>query len=146
MRDATWCLAYDLAGNRTEVKTNGTVSESRGYNAANQVMGWSYDAAGNLLNDSTTSSTYDALSRMLTTSKGSEQRSYTYNGDGTLVAQTANGVQTRFTQDLVSPLSQILQTTQGTTTKHYIYGHERLYEQAGIIKMWSGGDALGSVR
>ncbi|HSH81914.1 MAG TPA: hypothetical protein VLA19_25590 [Herpetosiphonaceae bacterium] len=41
-------------------------------------------------------------------------------------------MQTRFTQDLVSPLSQILQTTQGTTTKSYIYGHERLYEQAGM--------------
>ena len=73
---------------------------------------------------------------MLTTTKGSEQRAYTYNGDGTLVAQTANGVQTRFTQDLVSPLSQILQTTQGTTTKSYVYGHERLYEQAGIVKTW----------
>ena len=94
----------------------------------------------------TTAFTYDALSRMLTTTKGSEQRSYTYNGDGTLVAQTANGVQTRFTQDLVSPLSQILQTTQGTTTKHYVYGHERLYEQPGIVKTWYAGDALGSVR
>ncbi|HZG65252.1 MAG TPA: hypothetical protein VEZ12_00815, partial [Herpetosiphonaceae bacterium] len=93
----TYEYAYDLLGNRTEVKTNGTVSESRGYNAADQVVGWTYDAAGNLLSDGTTNSTYDALSRMLTTTKGSEQRSYTYNGDGVLVAQTANGVQTRLT-------------------------------------------------
>jgi len=142
----TYEYAYDLLGNRTEVKTNGTVSESRGYNAADQVVGWTYDAAGNLLSDGTTNSTYDALSRMLTTTKGSEQRSYTYNGDGVLVAQTANGVQTRLTQDLVSPLSQILQATQGTTTKHYVYGHERLYEQAGSVKTWYGSDGLGSVR
>ncbi|HSH81916.1 MAG TPA: hypothetical protein VLA19_25600 [Herpetosiphonaceae bacterium] len=46
----TYEYAYDLAGNRTKVTTNGTVSESRSYNAA-----------GNLLNDGTTSSTYDAL-------------------------------------------------------------------------------------
>ncbi len=121
-------------GNRTDVWSNGTRVEHRDFNAADQVVGWTYDAAGNLLNDGTTSSTYDALSRMLTTTTGSEQRAYTSNGDGTLVAQTANGVQTRFTQDLVLSLSQILQTTQGTTTKHYVYGYERLYEQAGIVK------------
>ncbi|HSH81918.1 MAG TPA: hypothetical protein VLA19_25610 [Herpetosiphonaceae bacterium] len=133
-------------GNRTEVKTNGPVTESRSYNAADQVVGWQYDAAGNLLDDGTTTFTYDALCRMLTTTKGSEQRANTYNGDGTLVAQTANGTTTRFTQDLVSPLSQILQTTEGTAAKHYVYGHERLYEQAGIVKTWYGGDGLGSVR
>ena len=41
--------------------------------------------------------------------------------DSVLVAQTADGTTTRFTQDLVSPLSQILQTTQGTMMKRYIY-------------------------
>ena len=128
-----------------EVPVTSTVSESHSYNEADQVVGWTYDAAGNLLDDGTATFTYDALSRMLTTTKGSEQRANTSNGDGTLVAQTANGT-TRFTQDLVSPLSQILQTTQGTTTKHYVYGHERLYDQAGIVKTWYGADALGSVR
>ncbi len=137
---------YDLVGNRTEVKTNGTVRESHGYNAADQVVGWTYDAAGNLLSDGTTSFTHDALNRLLTTTKGTEQRTNTYNGDGTLVAQTANGTTTRFTQDLASPLTQILQTTQGATTKSYVYGMERLYEQAGIVRTWYGGDALGSVR
>ncbi len=60
-------------------------------------------------------------------------------------SSSSNGTTTRFTQDLVSPLSQILQTTQGTTTKHYVYGHERLYEQAGIVRPWYGSDGLGSV-
>jgi len=115
-----------MVGNRTDVWTNGTLVEHRDFNEADQVDGWSYDAAGNLLSDRTTTFTYDALNHLLTTTKGSEQRANTYNGDGTLVAQTANGTTTRFTQDLVSPLSQILQTTQGTTTKHYVYGHARL--------------------
>jgi YD repeat-containing protein len=38
---------YDQAGNRTDVTRNG-VTTSRSYNAANQVVGWTYDAAGNL--------------------------------------------------------------------------------------------------
>jgi len=38
------------------------------------VVDWAYDAAGNLLGDGTTSFTYDALNRMLTTSKDSEQQ------------------------------------------------------------------------
>jgi uncharacterized protein RhaS with RHS repeats len=35
------------------------------YNAANQVIGWQYDAAGNLLNDGTNSYTYDPLNRLI---------------------------------------------------------------------------------
>ncbi len=71
---------------------------------------------------------------MLTVTKGGEQRAYTYNGDGTLVAQTANGVQTHFTQDLAAPLSQILQTTQGGATTSYLYGLERLASVSGSTR------------
>ena len=120
--------------------------KSHAYNAANQVDGWQYDAAGNLLGDSTTSYSYDALNRLLTTSAGAEQRAYTYNGDNALVQQTANGVSTRLTQDLVSPLSQVLQTTANSTTTDYVYGHDRLLKLDGLVRTWYGGDALGSVR
>ncbi|RRR71572.1 MAG: hypothetical protein EI684_11480 [Candidatus Viridilinea halotolerans] len=60
----TYAYGYDLAGNRTSATTNG-VTMTQSYNAANQVIGWSYDAAGNRLSDGTTTSTYDALSRIL---------------------------------------------------------------------------------
>ena len=133
-------------GNRTEVRVNGTVSESRSYDAADQVEGWTYDAAGNLRSDGTTTYTYDALHRLLTVRAGLEQRSSSYNGDGTLVQQSANGVQTSFTQDLAAPLSQILQTTQGGAATNYLYGRERLASGSGSTRTWYLGDALGSVR
>ncbi|NJM08578.1 hypothetical protein HC891_23920 [Candidatus Gracilibacteria bacterium] len=126
-----YSYAYDLAGNRTGAWEDGVQVQSRSYNAANQVIGFSYDAAGNLLSDGTTTSAYDALNRQ--TSAGST--SYTYNGDGVLVQENS----TAYTQDLASPLSQILH--DGTTS--YVYGHERLRAVNGP---WYLADALGSVR
>jgi RHS repeat-associated protein len=67
---------------------------------------------------------------------------YTYTGDGVLVDDGT----TRYTQDLASPLSQVLQTTQGSTTTNYLYGLDRLAAQSGSTKTWYVGDALGSVR
>jgi YD repeat-containing protein len=46
------------------------------------VLGWSYDAAGNLLADAQASSQYDALSRLITTTAGIQSRAYGYNGWG----------------------------------------------------------------
>jgi RHS repeat-associated protein len=134
---ATYAYGYDLAGNRTSVTHNGQTTTTS-YDAANQVSGWTYDAAGNLLGDGTTSYTYDALNRQI----GRGATTYTYNGDGVLVY---DGVM-RYTQDLVSPLSQILQTTQGLTTTDYLYGANRLASVAGSTRTWYLGDTLGSVR
>jgi RHS repeat-associated protein len=55
-----------------------------------------------------------------------------------LVAQGS----TRYTQDLVAPLSQILH--DGTAT--HVYGHARLASVAGSTRTWYSSDALGSVR
>ncbi|MBX0329999.1 RHS repeat-associated core domain-containing protein [Oscillochloris sp. ZM17-4] len=134
----SYAYSYDLAGNRTSATING-VTTSRSYNVANQVQGWSYDNAGNLLSDGTTTYTYDALGRTLT--QGST--SYSYNGDGVLVQAGA----THYTQDLASPLSQILSdpsTGLGAGgSANYLYGLDRLASSAGA---WYLGDALGSVR
>jgi YD repeat-containing protein len=73
---ASYRYAYDLAGNRTNVWTNGALTSHQDYNAANQVAGYTYDNAGNLTNDGTTTYAYDALSRM--TARGST--TYSYNG------------------------------------------------------------------
>jgi RHS repeat-associated protein len=142
----TYAYAYDLAGNRTEVRVNGAVTESRSYDATDQVTGWQYDAAGNLLSDGATTYTYDALNRALTTNAGSETRSYSYNGDGTLLQQTANGVTTSYAQDLATQESQVLQTTQGTTTTLYLYGADRLAAVSGPTRSWYVEDGIGSVR
>jgi len=130
--------AYDDAGNRTDAWQNGTLLAHHDYDAADQVSGWSYDAAGNLASDGTTLSTYDALNRM--TTRGTTL--YTANGDGVLVSDGT----TRYTQDLASPLSQVLQTTQGGATTAYLYGANRLAAVSGSTRTWYMDDALGSVR
>ena len=137
----TQTYSYDLAGNRTGVWVNGTRTQNYSYNAANQVTGWSYDAAGNLLSDGSQTYSYDALGRVLSVGSTTNQ----YNADGTLVAQTANSVTTRSTQDLAVPLIQIL----SDGTQRYVYGNpaERLFAQQGSsARMWYATDALGSVR
>jgi RHS repeat-associated protein len=143
---ASYAYAYDLVGNRTDTWKNGALVEQRGYDAADQVVGWSYDAAGNLTNDGAATYTYDALNRLTRVVQGSVATDSSYNGDGTLVAQTTNGSTTRYTQDLAADLSQILQATQGLTTTTYLYGADRLAAQSGTTRTWYLGDALGSVR
>ena len=127
-------FSYDLTGNRTD--------GGRTYNAANQIIGASYDAAGNLLTDGATSYAYDALNRLTSTTTGGQTRTNGYNGDGVLVAQTIGGTTTRYTQDLAAPLSQVL--NDGTAS--YVYGAERLAGVTGGVRTWYHGDLLGSVR
>jgi RHS repeat-associated protein len=135
---ASYAYSYDDAGNRTGIWLNGTRTVTQTFNAANQVAGFSYDAAGNLTGDGTAAFTYDALGRMTLRST----MPYTYTGDGVLVQDGT----TRYTQDLAAPLSQVLQTTQSSTTTNYLYGLERLAAVAGSPRTWYVGDALGSVR
>jgi len=59
-----YSYTYDLAGNRREAWTDSVLIQNHSYDAANQVSGWSYDAAGNLTSDGTTSTTWDALNRL----------------------------------------------------------------------------------
>ena len=56
-------------------------------------------------------------------------------GEGVLVTQVANSVTARYTQDLASPLSQVLQA-QGSTTTKYPYGLDRLASVAGSARTW----------
>jgi len=129
---------YDLAGNRLEAWTNGVLIQNHSYDDANQVSGWSYDAAGNLTSDGTTTNTWDALNRL--TVQGTTSNAY--NGDGVLVAQTTGSTTITYTQDLIAPLSQIL--SDGTS--QYVYGADRLFGGASSARTWYLGDALGSVR
>jgi RHS repeat-associated protein len=138
--------AYDGVGNRSGVWVNDVPTATMQYDAANQVLRWSYDAAGNLLSDGTRTLRYDALGRLSSAAAAGTTTRYGYNGDGVLVTQTTTGTTTSYTQDLQAPLSQVLeQTTSGTTTRYW-YGRERLAAVADSTHTWSGTDALGSVR
>jgi RHS repeat-associated protein len=143
----TYVYTYDDAGNRTSVQVNGGTPATLTYNAADRITtaGYSYDTAGNLLTDGTATYTYDALNRTKTVA-GAQSRTYTYNGDGVLVKQVAGSTRITYTQDLATPLSQVLQTKVGATTTSYLYGLERLASRSGTPRTWYLADALGSVR
>jgi len=115
---------YDPAGNRTDASLNGVDIQHLQYDAANEAITVttpastsidSYDAAGNLTSDSTNSYRYDPLNRLIAltpsgptgaTGQPAQPETYAYNGDGTLVAQTAgtgsSAVTMRYTQDLAT--------------------------------------------
>ncbi len=54
-----YVYGYDAAGNRTLTTASGVTMMRASCDAANQVVGWGYDAAGNLTSDGTTTYSYD---------------------------------------------------------------------------------------
>jgi YD repeat-containing protein len=123
--------AYDGVGNRSGVWVDDVPTATMQYDAANQVLGWSYDAAGNLLSDGTRTLRYDALGRLSSAAAAGTTTRYGYNGDGVLATQTTTGTTTSYTQDLQAPLSQVLERSTGSMTTTYRYGQERLAEVQG---------------
>ncbi len=70
------------------------------------MVGWAYDAAGNLLSDGSQTYTYDAPGRMSSTTRTGTTTSYQYMGDGVLAAQTSGLTATRYTLDTVGALPE----------------------------------------
>ncbi len=96
--------AYNTNGARTSVTTDGTTSQTRTYNAANQITttGYTYDGAGNTLTaPGDTGRTYNAAEQMLTTHNGGTAVTLTYAGTGQ---------------------NELATTTTSTTTTYYTYG------------------------
>jgi RHS repeat-associated protein len=87
-RGATW--SYDAWGNRND--QTGTVGTCFNFhqtaNAQNRLNGFSYDAAGNLLNDGVHNYTYDAENR-ITQVDGGGTAAYVYDADGRRVSKVA---------------------------------------------------------
>ena len=131
-------------GNRTAagVTTGGSFTQQEyDFNAANQVVGWDYDAAGNLIDDNAQTYTFDDRGRMMSAGVAT----YAYNGDGVLAQATQNGATTSYVQDTQAGLSQILaMTTNGSTTNAF-YGHQRLATLTNGAYTWQFHDRLGSV-
>ena len=147
-----YTYTYDEVGNRTAM-TDATGVRTYTYDAASRLtsvggVAYTWDDNGNLRNNGVFTFTYDAANRLITVTNGATLTlGYRYNGDGVLVAQTANGVTTIFVQDVGGPLSQILVETSGGSTEWHLYG------AVGVLAWTENGawvyplkDALGSVR
>jgi RHS repeat-associated protein len=157
---------YDAVGNRLTEGDSAQGLTTYTYDEDNrlltqtsggQVTEYTYDADGNMLSMVTgttdkVSYTWDFQDRLVTTditdSTGTHHVTYQYDADGNRVAETQDGVETRFLLDTNRPLAQVLEeyTPAGRVQAAYIYG-------TGLILMDRGGtlsyyhtDALGSVR
>lgn len=88
---AVYSYIYDRFGNRWQ--QNGPHSMQLSFTGANNRMdGYSYDAAGNLLNDGTTAYTYDAENRIISAVNSTNGTStYVYNASGQRVRKTTAG-------------------------------------------------------
>jgi len=88
---------YDRFGNRWHQNGSGTMLLS--FSGANNRMdGYSYDAAGNLLNDGAGHSfTYDAENRLIAVGNN---LSYVYDGNGRRIRKTVSGVSADYLYDV----------------------------------------------
>jgi len=123
--------AYDRFGNRAVL--NGSLIPSpamtpqslSAFNAKNQNVGFGYDAAGNLATDGFRSMAYDAENRQIRAQVPAYGTlSYSYDGDGQRVKQTANGTITVYVGDVFGQTvaeysnSAPVQTTEYLQTDH----------------------------
>lgn len=84
---------YDAWGNRSaQTQTGGTCyTFSAAPNVKNQLTGYQYDIAGNLLNDGNHSYTYDAENR-ITQVDGGSTASYSYDAQGQRLRKTTSAI------------------------------------------------------
>lgn len=140
-------LALDAVGNRTALTTTAGTTEYA-YDAADRLASIdsvpvTYDSRGNLTSDGTWTYTYNAAGRMVRAESISATQVYTYNGDGLLVAQSLDGLETAFTWDQALGIPQVLATSGGVRS---VYGLGRLAVEQGEAWYYPQVDALGSVR
>jgi RHS repeat-associated protein len=91
---------YDRYGNRwSQAVTNGQggVSQLTFTGPGNHIDGYSYDAAGNLLNDTFHSYTYDAENRIISVDNGAT--TYIYDADGQRVEKNTGGATLDYNYD-----------------------------------------------
>src|SRR5262249_44817971 len=83
--------SYDPWGNMTE---SGTSLFNQTFDTSNRMLGWSYDAAGNLLNDGVHAYAYDGEGRMKTVN--STAVTYTYNPEDNRVRKDTSTASTEY--------------------------------------------------
>jgi RHS repeat-associated protein len=137
---------YDEVGNRLTKETHLGTSTYL-YDAANRLIEvdgapLAWDANGNLLDDGVSTYTYDHANRLTGVVQSSATYTFNYNGLGDRLQQIANGTPTRYSLDLNTGLTHVLE--DGTST--YLYGVGRIgEEQLGDWK-YHLPDALASLR
>lgn len=93
--------SYDAWGNRLRQTVNGgsCFPFSNASTAQNRLLGYLYDAAGNLMSDGSHSYTYDAENRIVKVDGGSTA-TYVYDAEGGRAEKTLGGVWSDYIHDL----------------------------------------------
>jgi RHS repeat-associated protein len=137
---------YDAVGNQLWEETNGWTNVYD-YDDANRLIyangvDYLWDDNGNLLSDGVYTYTYDIANRLVGVSGTGLAVSYSYNGLGDRLSETANELTTQYTMDLNAGLTQVL----ADSTNTYLYGADRIAQYGASEAEYFLGDALGSVR
>jgi len=138
---------YDRYGNRWIDLGGG--SQNLYFNTTNnRITGWSYDAAGNLLNDGSHSYSYDAENKITDVDSVS---AYIYDGAGQRVRKLV-GENLRFVYGIGGQLIAEFSGVSGSLLKEYVYGASGLLatiEPTGVNSngtRYTTPDHLGSPR
>jgi RHS repeat-associated protein len=136
-------LADDALGNLLSASVTKCTAPSLSVavNGANQIVGFGYDAAGNMTADGQFTYTYDAENRITGSSAGVN---YTYDGNDMRVEKSSGTLYWRaFSGDVLAETD-----TSGNTTKEYIYyaGRQIAWVDSSGNVYYEFADMLGSVR
>jgi RHS repeat-associated protein len=122
-------FAYDRYGNRTQQNVTGGSGPSPQLNfnvANNQVTGYTYDFAGNVINDGFHQYKYDAENNLISVDNGSTA-TYVYDALNQRVKAVANGVVERYGFDLSGRRATTWQDGTGALeSAQYYAGSNRL--------------------
>ncbi|HEY0077913.1 MAG TPA: RHS repeat-associated core domain-containing protein [Pyrinomonadaceae bacterium] len=131
-------VSYDVWGNITSRDNWGsqTSTGSTAY-SNNRRSGFSYDAAGNLLNDLGQSFSYDATGQQVSASHGSYLLRQEYDGDTLRVKKVENSQTTYYLRSTVLGGQVVAEINQ---SGHYSRGYVYLGNQ--LIALQSGGGVL----
>jgi RHS repeat-associated protein len=142
---------YDAVGNRTQLSSSLALVSGGvfAYDANDRLTSDSYDANGNTLLSAGVSNAYDFENRLV--QHGGV--SIIYDGDGNRVAETMNGLTTRYLVDDLNPTGypQVVdEVLSSAVTRTYAYGKKRISQNqiqgnAGVASFY-GYDGHGSVR
>src|SRR5271165_5621369 len=143
--NGTTSYLYDPVGNRQQLLVNGVTANSYTYDADDRLGSDSYDADGNTINSLGTANAYDFENHLIQHGLVT----VVYDGDGNRVAETVGGVTTNYLVDTQNPTgyAQVVDELQnGTVTRTYSYGIERISEKQLAGVSFYGYDGHGSVR
>jgi len=152
--DGTVTYGLDPVGNR--LSANSTVpnimSSILNYTLDDELTSEIYDANGNAISVGGKTFGYDSENRLTTMNGGAV--GIVYDGFGNRVAETANGVTTKYlVEDDVNPTGypQVMdEIVNGAVTRTYTYGSQRISQNQVISGTWTpsffGYDGAASVR